>query len=50
MSAAMNLMRDRAGLKPWPKAWQNLRASRATELDEMFSAGNNLGTHNLWGE
>lgn len=22
----------RAGLKPWPKLWQNLRASRATEL------------------
>ncbi len=23
---------DRAGLQPWPKLWQNLRASRATEL------------------
>ena len=23
---------ERAGLKPWPKLWQNLRATRATEL------------------
>jgi hypothetical protein len=23
---------ERAGLKPWPKIWQNLRATRATEL------------------
>lgn len=26
----------RAGLTPWPKLFQNLRASRATELAEMF--------------
>ncbi|MCC6581447.1 MAG: tyrosine-type recombinase/integrase [Phycisphaeraceae bacterium] len=25
-----------AGLKPWPKPWQNLRASRATELADLF--------------
>lgn len=25
-----------AGLKPWPKPWQNLRASRATELADEF--------------
>lgn len=30
---------ERAGLKVWPKAWQNMRASRATELENMF------GTH-----
>jgi len=29
----------RAGMKVWPKAWQNMRASRATELENMF------GTH-----
>ncbi|MDG1896533.1 MAG: hypothetical protein P8J37_16645 [Fuerstiella sp.] len=29
----------RAGLKVWPKAWQNMRASRATELENEF------GTH-----
>ena len=28
----------RAGLKPWPKVLQNLRASRATELAGMYSA------------
>jgi len=27
---------NRAGLKPWPKLWQNLRASRATELADKF--------------
>ncbi len=27
----------RAGLKPWPKLWQNLRASRQTELAEGFA-------------
>lgn len=26
----------RAGVKPWPKAWQNLRATRATELCDRF--------------
>src|SRR5262249_43657490 len=25
-----------AGLKPWGKPWQNLRASRATELADLF--------------
>jgi len=28
----------RAGLTPWPRVWQNLRASRATELNETFPA------------
>ncbi len=27
---------SRAGLKPWPKLFQNLRASRQTELEETF--------------
>jgi len=27
---------ERAGLKPWPKLFQNLRASRQTELEETF--------------
>jgi len=27
---------ERAGVKPWPKLWQNLRASRATELADRF--------------
>jgi len=26
----------RAGLRPWPKPWQNLRVSRATELADHF--------------
>ncbi|MEM0915467.1 MAG: hypothetical protein AAGK09_12760 [Planctomycetota bacterium] len=26
----------RAGLKPWPKRWQNLRSTRETELLERF--------------
>jgi integrase len=26
----------RAGLDPWPKLWQNLRATRQTELEEQF--------------
>lgn len=26
----------RAGLKPWPKIWQNLRSTRQTELSELF--------------
>ena len=26
----------KAGLKPWPRLWQNLRASRETELAETF--------------
>ena len=26
----------RAGIEPWPKPWQNLRASRETELAETF--------------
>lgn len=29
---------DRAGLKPWPRLWQNLRASRATELAAVHPA------------
>ena len=28
----------RAGLTPWPKLWQNLRATRATELAQRFPA------------
>lgn len=28
----------RAGLVPWPKPWQNMRASRATELEDKFGA------------
>jgi hypothetical protein len=28
----------RAGLKPWPKLWQNLRSTRQTELSELFPA------------
>lgn len=28
----------KAGLSPWPKLFQNLRASRATELAAEFSA------------
>jgi len=28
----------RAGLKVWPKPWQNMRASRATELENEFGA------------
>lgn len=28
----------RAGLKSWPKLWQNLRASRATELANEYPA------------
>ena len=31
----MRLIR-RAGLTPWPKLWHNLRASRQTELSEVF--------------
>ena len=27
---------SRAGLKPWPKLFQNLRATRETELAETF--------------
>lgn len=27
---------EKAGAKPWPKLWQNLRASRATELADQF--------------
>ena len=27
---------ERAGLKPWPKLFQNMRASRQTELEETF--------------
>lgn len=27
---------EAAGLKPWPKPWQNLRVSRATELADEF--------------
>jgi hypothetical protein len=26
----------KAGVKPWPKLWQNLRASRATELADSY--------------
>jgi integrase len=29
---------ERAGLKPWPKLWHNLRASRATELAAVHPA------------
>ena len=28
----------RAGLKVWPKAWQNMRATRATELENEFGS------------
>ena len=28
----------RAGFEPWPRAWNNLRASRATELAEEFAS------------
>ena len=28
----------RAGLKPWPKLWQNLRSTRETELADQFPA------------
>lgn len=40
--AAMNLRTQferyilRAGVEPWPKLWQNLRATRATELAEQY--------------
>jgi integrase len=27
---------ERAGLKPWPKLWQNLRSTRETELAESY--------------
>jgi len=27
---------EAAGLRPWPKPWQNLRASRATELADLY--------------
>ncbi len=27
---------EKAGAKPWPKLWQNLRASRATELADAY--------------
>mgnify|MGYP000477657183 CR=1 FL=1 len=27
---------EKAGVKPWPKLWQNLRATRATELADQF--------------
>ena len=27
---------EKAGVKPWPKLWQNLRASRATELADLY--------------
>ena len=27
---------EAAGLKPWPKLWQNLRVSRATELADLY--------------
>ena len=30
--------RAKAGLKPWPKLFQNLRATRATELAAEFPA------------
>jgi hypothetical protein len=29
----------RAGLKPWPKLFQNLRSTRETELAEDFPRG-----------
>ena len=29
---------DRAGIKPWPRLWQNMRATRETELVEEFPA------------
>lgn len=32
----LNRIVKRAGLKPWPRLWQNLRASRATELEAQF--------------
>lgn len=41
-SSAVNLrtqflrLIERAGVRPWPKLWQNLRASRATELADQF--------------
>jgi len=27
---------EKAGVRPWPKLWQNLRASRATELADLY--------------
>ena len=27
---------EKAGVKPWPKLWQNLRATRATELADLY--------------
>ncbi|WP_186776309.1 hypothetical protein [Rubripirellula reticaptiva] len=32
----MNRIIERAGLTPWEKTFQNLRASRRTELDERY--------------
>ena len=32
----MNRIVERCGIKPWPKTFQNLRASRRTELEERF--------------
>ncbi len=29
---------ENAGLEPWPKLWQNMRASRATELAAEYPA------------
>ncbi len=30
----------RAGFKPWPRLWQNFRATRATELADFYSSPN----------
>ncbi len=34
----LNRIIGRAGLTPWPKLWQNMRATRETELAEEFPA------------
>ena len=36
LGTTMNRIIERAGLKPWGKTFQNLRASRRTELEERF--------------
>ena len=36
MRTALNKLVRRAGLKPWPRLFHNLRSSRETELLELF--------------
>jgi hypothetical protein len=36
LSTRLRKYTQRAGLSPWPRTWQNLRASRATELADLF--------------